>query len=138
MTSSGTIVFTSFLLTFDLSLSILAQFFQTVFGASWLAFTDISKISQFSKPKSMPQHKSNIKRMRTSAIARLRNRRDRSRCRSVEKYVLDARNQTDARAKLSEVFSVLDHMAAKGVLHANTVARRKSRLTNQVSKLPAA
>ncbi len=85
----------------------------------------------------MPQHKSNVKRMRTSAAARLRNRQDRSRCRSVEKHVLDARTQADARAQLSEVFSVLDHMAEKGVLHANTVARRKSRLTRMVSKLPA-
>jgi len=75
--------------------------------------------------------------MRTSALARLRNRQDRSRCRSVEKHVTEARTQTDARARLSEVFSVLDGMAAKGVLHANTVARRKSRLTNMVSKLPA-
>jgi len=84
----------------------------------------------------MPQHKSNIKRMRTSAAARLRNRRDRSRCRSVEKHVLEAKNQSDAKAQLSEVFSVLDHMVDKGVLHANTVARRKSRLAGMVSKLP--
>jgi small subunit ribosomal protein S20 len=75
--------------------------------------------------------------MRTSALARLRNRRDRSRCRSVEKHVLEARSQADARAQLTEVFSVLDRMAAKGVLHTNTVARRKSRLANHVSKLPA-
>lgn len=74
--------------------------------------------------------------MKTSAAARQRNRRDRSRCRSVEKRVLDAKNQAEAKAELSEVFSVLDHMADKGVLHANTVARRKSRLTNIASKLP--
>lgn len=87
--------------------------------------------------QTMPQHKSNVKRMRTSASARLRNRRDRSRCRSVEEHVLEARNQADARAELKKVFTVLDHMVAKGVLHTNTVARRKSRLSSHVSKLPA-
>ena len=75
--------------------------------------------------------------MRTSAAARLRNRQDRSRCRSVEKHVLEAGTQADARAQLDEVFSVLDHMSGKGVLHANTVARRKSRLVKHVSKLPS-
>ncbi len=75
--------------------------------------------------------------MRTSAAARLRNRQDRSRCRSVEKHVLEAKTQADGKKELSEVFSVLDHMASKGVLHANTVARRKSKLTSHVSKLPS-
>jgi len=85
----------------------------------------------------MPQHKSNVKRMRTNAEARLRNRRDRSRCNSVEKHVLEAQSQAGAQAELKKAFSVLDRMADHGVIPANTVARRKSKLVHHVSKLPS-
>jgi small subunit ribosomal protein S20 len=85
----------------------------------------------------MPQHKSTEKRMRTSAIARLRNRQDRSRFRLAEKRVLQTKDLTSAKKELESAFSILDHMAAKGVLHTNTAANHKSKLSRFVSSLKA-
>jgi small subunit ribosomal protein S20 len=83
----------------------------------------------------MPQHKSNEKRMRTSALARLRNRNDRSECRTVEKNVLEAKDKTVAQKELVKAYTLLDHMADKGVLQNSTVARHKSKLTRHINKM---
>ena len=75
--------------------------------------------------------------MRTSAIARLRNRQDRSHYRLAEKRVLQTTSPDAAKQELEKAFSMLDHMAAKGVLHTNTAARHKSKLSRHVSRLTA-
>lgn len=73
--------------------------------------------------------------MRTSAVARLRNRTERSRCRVAEKRVLLLRDKTVAQAELVRAYGLLDHMAAKGLYHRNTVARHKSKLARHVNSL---
>ncbi len=73
--------------------------------------------------------------MRTSAIARLRNRQDRSRFRLAEKRVLQTKDLNSAKQELEAAFSILDHLADKGVVHANTAARHKSKLSRFVSRL---
>ena len=83
----------------------------------------------------MPSHKSAEKRMRTSAVARLRNRTERSRCRVAEKRVLLLGDKTAAQAELVRAYALLDHMAAKGLYHRNTVARHKSKLARHVNSL---
>ncbi|MBK6910058.1 MAG: 30S ribosomal protein S20 [bacterium] len=83
----------------------------------------------------MPQHKSCEKRMRTATKARERNRRDRARCRTVEKRVTQAADAAVAVTKLSEAFSVLDRMADRGILHPRTAARRKARLARAANSL---
>lgn len=83
----------------------------------------------------MPQHKSCEKRVRTSTKARERNRRDRARCKTAEKRVLSVSDAAIAPDKLSEAYSTLDSMAAKGILHPRTAARRKSRLARHASGL---
>lgn len=85
----------------------------------------------------MPQHKSCEKRMRTSALARLRNRRDRSSCRSMEKNVMDIKSKPQAQTALKSAFELLDRMSAKGVLHKNTAARHKAKLSRFVNSLSA-
>ncbi len=85
----------------------------------------------------MPQHKSNEKRMRTSAAARTRNRGNRSQCRTVEKRVMQAQNKADAQDLLLQAYHVLDSMATKGVIHANTAARHKAKLARHVNSLQA-
>jgi small subunit ribosomal protein S20 len=85
----------------------------------------------------MPQHKSNIKRMRTSAAARLRNRDDRSSCRTMEKRVLLTKDVASAKTELVAAYELLDHMTSKGILHANTAARHKAKLARFVNKLQA-
>jgi small subunit ribosomal protein S20 len=73
--------------------------------------------------------------MRTSVAARLRNRAERSRCRLAEKRVLVLRDKTAAQAELVEAYTLLDHMAAKGLYHRNTIARHKSKLARYVNSL---
>jgi len=73
--------------------------------------------------------------MRTAAKARTRNRQDRARCRTVEKRVLQTSDAAVAATKLSEAFSVLDHMADKGILHRRTAARRKASLARAAKSL---
>lgn len=83
----------------------------------------------------MPQHKSCKKRMRTNAELRLRNRAYKSLMKTAEKNVLDAKNRADAEEALCSAMKILDRLAAKGVLHSNTSANRKSKLTRHVRSL---
>ncbi|MCC6476849.1 30S ribosomal protein S20 [bacterium] len=85
----------------------------------------------------MPQHKQCEKRMRTSAKARIRNRRDRSMVRTAEKRVLDATEAATAGLKLRDAYRVLDQMAAKGIVHERTAARHKARLARHLTTLSA-
>jgi len=83
----------------------------------------------------MPQHKSNEKRMRTSTAARTRNRINRSECRVAERRVLQAQSKAGASELLLKAYKVLDSMATKGVIHANTAARHKAKLARHVNSL---
>lgn len=83
----------------------------------------------------MPQHKSCEKRMRTSTEARTRNRSNRSRVRVAEKRVMDAKDRTAALEEMRAAFSLLDHMADKGLVHRNTAARQKAKLARHVGAL---
>lgn len=75
--------------------------------------------------------------MRTSALARLRNRENRSVCRTAEKRVLQSKDAASAKTELVSAYEVLDHMTSKGILHVNTAARHKAKLARFVNKLQA-
>ena len=47
---------------------------------------------------------------------------------------LDAKDLTGAKAALSRKVSIVDKMATKGIIHRNTAARYKSRITNRLTK----
>ena len=88
----------------------------------------------------MPNKKSAIKRVRISEKNRLYNRYWKSRCKTVVKRVLESVAAGDSKLavkRLNEAQSVLDKAVVKGVLHRNTVARRKSKLTMKVKALTA-
>jgi small subunit ribosomal protein S20 len=82
--------------------------------------------------------KSAIKRNRQNKKRRLRNRIYRGQART---YIRDARssieeeNLEEARAATFKAISALDKAAAKGILHKNNVARRKSRLMKHLGTL---
>ena len=86
----------------------------------------------------MANIKSAIKRNRQNKKRRLRNRIYRGQART---YIRDARssieeeNLEEARAATFKAISALDKAAAKGVLHKNNVARRKSRLMKHLVAL---
>jgi small subunit ribosomal protein S20 len=86
----------------------------------------------------MANIKSQIKRNRTNEKARLRNKAVRSelktRIRSAEVAATSGENLEDAT---KAAISRLDRAAAKGVIHRNAAARKKSRLLKRLTTLQA-
>ena len=75
--------------------------------------------------------KSGLKAHRQNLKLREHNRQLRSRMRSALKSIhalIDAKDMTGATAALGTTVSIVDKMAAKGIIHANTASRYKSRL----------
>ncbi len=88
----------------------------------------------------MPNIKSAKKRVLVSERNRLRNKTWKSAVRTVRNNVADAVKSTsakDATEALSHAYEVIDKAVAKGVLHKNAAARRKSRLASKVLALSA-
>ncbi len=81
----------------------------------------------------MAHLKSSRKRIRTSQKARLRNVALRSTLRTAIKKVRTAPDPGSAQEALKAAIPVIDRTAQKGVIHANTAARYKSRLTRLVN-----
>ena len=85
----------------------------------------------------MPHHKSAAKRVITNEKRRQRNISGRSRVRSAIKSVLAATSRDEAQDAYRKASSVLDRIAAKGIIKKETADRRKSRLARVAAKLPA-
>jgi small subunit ribosomal protein S20 len=83
----------------------------------------------------LPNVKSAEKRARQSVRRRDRNRRDRTRLRTAIKKVRQAQTPDAGRAAFQSVESLLDRYASKGVIHKNTAARTKARLSAHVASL---
>ncbi len=89
----------------------------------------------------MANHKSAIKRIRTSERKRIRNRVFISRARTEIKAARTALSGDDleaARQTTLAAIRTLDKAAAKGILHHNNASRRKSRLMKRLAALQAA
>lgn len=83
----------------------------------------------------MANIKSQIKRNRQNEKARLRNKAVRSEMRTRTKHAVAAAEQGSdgADEALRLAIKRIDTAAAKGVIHKNEAARRKSRLTRKVN-----
>ncbi|MCY3618501.1 MAG: 30S ribosomal protein S20 [Acidimicrobiaceae bacterium] len=81
--------------------------------------------------------KSQIKRNRQNEKRRLRNRAVRSEINTRTKAAIDAAEHDDETAEesLRQAVKRIDKAAAKGVIHKNTAARRKSRLIRETQRL---
>ncbi len=80
----------------------------------------------------MPNIESAKKRMRQNVERRLRNRSAISRMRTAVKAfrkLVEEKKLDEARQNLPAVYAVIDRTARNGVIHRNTAARYKSRLT---------
>jgi len=75
--------------------------------------------------------------MKQERVARARNSAVRSSMRTAIKKVRRAQTREDAQKALQVALSVIDKTASKGVIHKNTAARYKSRLTMYVNTLKA-
>lgn len=86
----------------------------------------------------MANHKSAIKRIRINERQRIRNRLVVSATRTEirqARIAITKGDQNEAATKVIEAISALDKAAAKGVIHKNNAARRKSRLMLQLNAL---
>ncbi len=80
----------------------------------------------------MANHKSALKRLSQTHAETERNRAHRTRLRHQIRELrraFDAKDKAKAEALLKPTLSMLDRMIQKGILHRNTAARYKSRLS---------
>jgi small subunit ribosomal protein S20 len=86
----------------------------------------------------MANHKSAEKRIRQTVKKNAVNRSNRSKLRTQVKKLRSTIAANDATAStelLNPTVSLIDKMVNKGILHRNTAARHKSRLTKHVNGL---
>lgn len=86
----------------------------------------------------MANIQSQIKRNRQNEKRRLRNRVVRGSARTADnnaRKALAAPATPETRAEVLKAISVLDKAAEKGIIHKNTVARRKSRLMKRLNTI---
>lgn len=86
----------------------------------------------------MPNHKSAEKRVRQTAKKTAVNRANRSKLRTQIKKLraaLASQDKDQSQELLTPTIALIDKSVNKGVLHKNTAARYKSRLTSHVNDL---
>ena len=89
----------------------------------------------------MATHASALKAHRQNVVRRERNRQMRSRLRGALRSIraaIDTGDPAKVKDALRNTISLVDKMAAKGVIHRNAAGRYKSRLSSRVSKKSAA
>lgn len=88
----------------------------------------------------MPIKFAAVRQLRKDKKRALRNQAIRSELKTLVKRLhrlVEAKQANDARALLPELSKKYDAAASRGIIHRNTAARFKSRLTIQVNKLGA-
>ena len=83
----------------------------------------------------MANHKSSIKRIRTNATKRLRNRYQAKTTRNAIKKLRTSTDKAEASTLLVKVISMLDRLAKKNIIHKNKAANNKSQLSKYVNLL---
>ncbi len=83
----------------------------------------------------MANHKSALKRIRSSETRRLRNRYQHKTTRNAMKKLKETTNKKDAEKLFPEVVSMLDKLAKNNVIHTNKAANLKSGLAKHVASL---
>ena len=86
----------------------------------------------------MANSKAAEKRHRQSLVRRMRNRTAKSQIRnSIKKFLIAAEdeNKTEAEETFNSVKKLLDNAQGRGIMHKNTVARRKSRLAKHLNNI---
>jgi len=83
----------------------------------------------------MANHKSAIKRNRSNAAKRLRNRYQAKTTRNAIKKLRSSATRDEAAPLLGKVISMLDRLAKKNIIHKNKASNNKSKLTKFVNGL---
>ncbi len=86
----------------------------------------------------MPQIKSSVRSMKTDAELRIANASVKSSIKTAARKTVEtlkSGNAEEAKSLLTKATSAIDKAAAKGVIHKNAAARKKSRLTRKVNAI---
>lgn len=83
----------------------------------------------------MANHKSSLKRIRSSETKRLRNRYQHRTTRNAIKKLRDLTTKKDAEALFPAVASMIDKLAKRNIIHDNKAANLKSKLSKHVAAL---
>ncbi|MEC8679494.1 MAG: 30S ribosomal protein S20 [Bacteroidota bacterium] len=83
----------------------------------------------------MANHKSAIKRIRSSETKKLRNKYQHKSTRTVIKKLEQETKKTAAVKKLPEAVSMIDKLSKNNIIHKNKAANLKSKLTKKVNSL---
>ena len=83
----------------------------------------------------MDRHPQQIKRERQDIKRRARNVSNMSRLRTEIKNVLQSTDKDKAQAEYTKAVSLIDKAVGKRLIHKNTAARRKSRITRHLNSL---
>ena len=89
----------------------------------------------------MPIKKAALKMMRSDRRREERNSRILNELKTLSKKfeaLISAKNKESAQTLLKEVFKKLDRALSQGIIHKNRAARKKSRLSQKLSKFLAA
>ena len=86
----------------------------------------------------MANHQSAKKRIRSNHTKYLRNRYQLKTCKTFIKKLKQVNEKRAAEALLPDIFSMLDKLAARNVIHKNKSANRKAKLSKYVSGLTSA
>ncbi|MDA0986131.1 MAG: 30S ribosomal protein S20 [Bacteroidetes bacterium] len=82
----------------------------------------------------MAQHKSSIKRIRSTAKKTEKNLSKTSKLKTVIKKVRTSKTKEEASKNLQIAISYLDKLGKKGVIHKNKAANQKSKLSRLLNK----
>lgn len=83
----------------------------------------------------MANHKSALKRIRQTVKKRAQNRYYGKTMRNAVRKFREMDNKTEAEEKLPEIVSLIDRLAKRSVIHKNTAANLKSKLTKHVNSM---
>ncbi len=83
----------------------------------------------------MANHKSALKRIRSSAARRLRNRYQAKTTRTYIRRLRATEDKAQAEELLKTVTSMLDRLAKKNIIHRKKADNNKSKLAKHVAKL---
>lgn len=83
----------------------------------------------------MANHKSALKRIRSSETKRLRNRYQHKTTRTFIKRLREATDKTEAEELYKTVAGMIDKLAKKNIIHKNKAANQKSKLYKHVQSL---
>jgi small subunit ribosomal protein S20 len=83
----------------------------------------------------MAHHASAIKRIRQSAVRRLRNRYYVKTTRNIIKKLRTTTNKAEAQELYKKAASMVDRLAKSGVIHKNNASNKKSKLAKYINHL---